>query len=237
MPEDRSKDKQLTLSEHLNELRGRLIKAIISLLVATCILYNFVKSILPHIIKPAGKLVFIAPQEAFVSNIKIAFFGGILLSSPLIIYQIWRFVSDGLQPNEKKYILIFAPFSLILFLIGASFGYFIITPIGIKFLLAFATDHLVPMITISKYISFVGMLTLAFGTIFQLPLVSLFLTKIGIVTPALLKEKRKHAIVVMFIAAATLTPPDVITQCLMAVPLLILYEIGIIFSKFAYKRS
>lgn len=229
-------EKRLTLSEHLEELRGRIIKSVIFLIIASSIFYNFVNIVLPHLIKPVGKLVFIAPQEAFISNIKIAFFGGLFLSSPFVLYEIWQFISEGLKSNERKYVAIFAPFSFILFVLGAGFGYFLIVPIGIKFLLGFATDILTPMITISRYISFVGMLTFAFGLIFQLPLACSFLTKIGIVTPLFLSSKRRHAIVLMFIAAATLTPPDVITQCLMALPLLVLYEIGIVFSKLAYKK-
>jgi sec-independent protein translocase protein TatC len=190
---------------------------------------------MPNLIKPAGKLVFIAPQEAFIANIKIALFGGLFLASPFVTYQIWRFVSAGLKRNEMKYTLIFGPLSFLFFLLGIAFGYFIIVPIGIKFLLGFATELVTPMLTISKYISFVGMLTLAFGVVFQLPVVSLFLTKLGIITPYFLSSKRRYAVVFIFLLAAVLTPPDIITQCLMAVPLLVLYEIGIIFSKIAYK--
>lgn len=228
---------KLTLVEHLEELRSRIIKSVISIIVASLLLYSFCNIILSHLVKPIGKLVFIAPQEAFISRIKISFFGGIFLSSPFVLYQIWKFVFSGLKLNEKKYTLIFGPLSLIFFILGAFFGYFIIVPIGMKFLLGFATDFVIPMITISKYISFVGILTLSFGVIFELPLISLFLTKIGIVTPKFLSGRRKHAVVLVFIVAAILTPPDIITQCLMALPLLILYEIGIIFSKFAYRHQ
>lgn len=228
-------DKKLTLAEHLEELRTRIIKSVISIIVATCLAYYFVEKIISNLVKPVGNLVFIAPQEAFISNIKIAFLGGLFLSSPIVVYQTWRFISVALQTNEKKYAYIFGPLSFIFFVLGAIFGYIIIVPIGIKFLLGFATDFVSPMITISKYISFVGTLTLAFGVIFQLPLISLFLTKIGIVTPYFLSSKRKHAIVLIFLLAAILTPPDVITQCLMAAPLLVLYELGIIFSKFVYR--
>lgn len=228
--------RKLTLVEHLGELRNRVIKSIISIIVATCLCYGFVDTILPSLIKPVGKLVFIAPQEAFIARIKIAFFVGLFLSSPLILYQIWRFVSSGLKLGERKYTLIFGPLSLVFFFLGAFFGYFIIVPIGIRFLLGFATDLITPMITISRYISFVGILTLSFGIIFELPLISLFLTKIGMVTPEFLSNKRKHTVVFVFIVAAVLTPPDIITQCLMALPLLVLYEIGIIFSKFVYKK-
>ena len=229
-------EEKITLTEHLEELRSRIIKSIISIILASGIVYSLIKKIIPHLARPAGRLVFIAPQEAFIANIKIAFIGGIFLASPLILYQIWRFISAGLEKNEIKYTLIFGPLSFVFFVSGALFGYFIIVPIGIKFLLGFATDFVTPMITISNYISFIGTLTLAFGVIFQLPIVSLFLTKIGIVTPYFLSSKRRHAIVFIFIFAAILTPPDVITQCLMAVPLLVLYELGIIFSKIVYRR-
>jgi len=229
-------DKRLTLVEHLEELRTGVIKSLIFIIIVSCGLYAFVDKILPNLTRPVGRLVFIAPQEAFISRIKIAFFGGLFLSAPFILFQVWRFVSSGLKPNEGKYVLIFGPLSVIFFLIGASFGYFIIVPIGIKFLLGFASDLMAPMITVSKYISFVGVLTLSFGVIFELPLVSLFLTKIGLVTPQFLSARRKQAVVLIFIAAAILTPPDIITQCLMALPLLIIYEISIIFSKIAHKR-
>jgi sec-independent protein translocase protein TatC len=230
-------DKELTLVEHLQELRGRIIKSIVFILIVSGLLYNLVDLLLPYLVKPVGKLVFIAPQEAFITSIKIAFLGGLFFSSPFVLYQIWKFISAALKPSEKKYTLVFGPMSFMFFIFGASFGYFIIMPIGIRFLLGFATDSVSPMITMSNYVSFVGNLTLAFGSVFQLPLISLFLTKIGIVTPVFLSDKRRHAIVLIFILAATLTPPDVITQCLMAVPLLVLYEISIIFSKIAYRRA
>lgn len=229
------KDKEIALTEHLNELRSRILKSIIFIIVSSCVVYRFSGTIIGKIAGPVEKLVFIAPQEAFVANIKIALFGGLFLASPIVLYQIWRFVSAGLKKNEVKHVMIFGPLSFIFFLAGIFFGYFIIVPIGIKFLLGFATETVAPMITISKYISFISGLTLTFGMIFELPLVSLFLTKIHIVTPHFLIKKRRHAIVFIFVIAAILTPPDVVTQCLMAGPLLVLYEIGILFSKFAYR--
>lgn len=228
-------DNKLTLVEHLDELRSRVIKSVIFIFICSCVVYNYVDVLLSILVKPVGELVFIEPQEAFVTNIKIAVFGGLFLSSPFVIYHIWRFVSAGLSSSEKKYALLFGPVSFLFFLLGTSFGYFIIVPIGMHFLLGFATDFIAPMITVSRYISFIANLTFAFGVVFQLPLIILFLTKVGIVTPAFLSSKRKHAIVVIFILAATLTPPDVVTQALMAVPLLILFEIGSIFSKLAYR--
>lgn len=230
-------DQKLALIEHLTELRSRIIKALVFIVAASCLLYGFVDTILLSLIRPVGRLVFIAPHEAFVSRIKIVLFGGLFISSPFVLYQTWRFVSSGLKSNERKYIGIFGPLSLIFFFAGALFGYFVIVPIGMNFLLGFSTDTLIPMISVSRYISFVGVLTLSFGVVFELPLAILFLTKIGMVTPEFLSSKRKHAIVLMFVTAAILTPPDVITQCLMALPLLVLYEISILFSRLGSRRN
>ncbi|MFC1632143.1 twin-arginine translocase subunit TatC [Candidatus Omnitrophota bacterium] len=228
-------DKRLTLTQHLEELRERIIKSVIVIIAFSCLVGAFIDKIFPILVSPVGNLVFIVPQEAFVARIKIAFFGGLFLAAPFNLYQIWRFVGAGLTQPEQRQVLLFGPLSFVFFALGVCFGYFVIVPIGIKFLLGFATDFLSPMITINSYISFVGTLVLAFGLIFELPLASLFLTKIGIVTPKFLSSKRKQAVVVIFISAAILTPPDVITQCLMAVPLLALYEIGILCSKLAYR--
>ncbi|MCK5178232.1 MAG: twin-arginine translocase subunit TatC [Candidatus Omnitrophica bacterium] len=232
-----SENKKLSFVGHLEELRSRMIKSVVVIFVGILGTYVFVNPILPFLIEPVGKLVFIAPQEALVARIKIAFFGGLFFSSPFVLYQIWQFVSGGLNQQERKYIRIFGPLSFIFFVLGVCFCYFIITPISMRFLLGFASDLMEPMITVSKYISFVGTLTLTFGVIFELPLVTLFLTKIEVITPGFLAEKRKQAVVIMFISAAVLTPPDVVTQCFMAIPLLLLYELGIIFSKVAYKKQ
>lgn len=228
-------DLKLTLTEHLEDLRISIIKSAVVVIIVSCLAYRFADGIIPSLVKPVGKLVFIAPHEAFISKIKISLFVGLLLSLPFILYEIWRFASSALMPDEKKYTLIFGPLSLIFFFLGVFFGYFIIVPIGMKFLLSFGTDFITPMISIDRYITFVGTLTLSFGIVFELPLISLFLTKIGLITPHFLLRKRRHAVVLIFIVAAILTPPDVITQFLMALPLLVLYEICIIFSKIVYK--
>ena len=230
-------NKELSFTEHLEEFRTRLIKAIIFIIIGTCISFSFAKSLIELLIEPIGTVVFIAPQEAFVANILAALLGGILFSSPFVFYQIWKFISAGLSEKEKKHVFTYGPISFLLFIVGASFGYFIIIPISLKFLLGFQSETLVPMITLSKYISFVGMLTLSFAIAFQLPIAMLFLTKLGIVAPDTLINKRKFAIVLLFIAAALFTPPDIVTQCLMALPLLFLYEIGIICSKIAAKNK
>lgn len=188
-------DEKLSMIEHLEELRSRIIKSIVLLIVVSCILYNYVDVLISFLVKPVGKLVFIAPQEAFVANITLVFFGGLFLSSPFILYQVWKFVSVGLNQKERKWVLLLGPLSFIFLIVGFVFGYFIIVPLGLKFLLGFGTIYVSPMISISHHISFVGTLTLTFGLVFQLPIITLFLTKIGLVTPEFLCQKRRHAIV------------------------------------------
>ncbi len=229
-------EKRATIVEHLEELRSRVIKCVIAVAAGAFVAYGLVDTIMPHIAGPAGRLVFIAPQEAFITRIKMALFGGIFLASPVLIYQVWGFISSGLKKNEARYALFFGPLSFVFFLAGAAFGYFVIVPIGLKFLLGFATGIVRPMISVGSYVGFVGLLTLLFGVIFELPIASLFLAKLGIITPYFLASRRKYAVISIFLVAAMLTPPDVVTQCLMAVPLLLLYELGIIFSKIASKR-
>jgi len=177
-------------------------------------------------------LVFISPQEPFIITLKIAIFGGIIFALPMIIYQAWQFISSGLKEKEKRYLLLYTPFSLLLFLSGAGFAYFVAIPVGLRFLLSFGASSLEPMISISRYLSFITLMIFSFGIVFELPLVSLFLVKIGIVSPQFLAKKRKIAIIAIFVLAALLTPSiDAFTQILLAVPLLILYELSIWLAK------
>ena len=227
----------LSFFEHLYELRGRVIKSVIVFIAASCIFYNFVDPVLQFLIKPVGKLVFTAPADAFVTRINLTMYGGFLLALPFVVYQIWQFVAIGLKETEKKYILWFGPISLVLFFCGTLFAYFVAIPISLHFLLSFATDHIEPMITIKSYISYIGSFILAFGVVFEMPLVLMFLAKIGIATPEFLVQKRRHAIVLILIISAILTPPDVVSQIIMAAPMLILYEISILFCRINFQQS
>ncbi|MBU2591367.1 MAG: twin-arginine translocase subunit TatC [Nitrospinae bacterium] len=225
-------DKEITVVEHLEELRRRLIICVVSVILGAGLCYLVVKRIADLLARPVGNLVFLSPTEAFVTYLKLSLISGVFLASPIVLYQLWRFVSVALKGDEKKSLLIFAPFSFILFVGGVVFAYFFILPLGMDFMLGFATDTLRPMISFSSYVSFAGMFLLAFGVVFQLPLVMMFLTKIGIISPKFLRKKRRYAILIIFIVSAILTPPDVITQALMAGPLVVLYEISIILSNF-----
>ena len=173
----------------------------------------------------------------FITYLKSALVSGILISSPFIFYQLWMFIAPGLYQKEKKYVVPFVIFSSILFIGGALFGYFVVFPFGFKFFLSFSNNSIQALPSVKQYFSFSIKLLFAFGLVFELPVIVFFLTKIGIVTPDLMKRKRKYAILLIFVMAAILTPPDVITQLMMAAPLLFLFEISILVSKMIWKRK
>lgn len=223
--------------DHLGELRFRLIKSAICLFLCFLSLCPFTAPILSFIIQPAGKLVYLHPVDAFTAHMSIAFWGSVLVSSPYIFYQGWQFVSAGLKQSEKKYAVIVGIVSCVLFLAGCSFGYFLILPLAWKCLLQFVLPALVPMITLNNYISFVTTVILIFGLVFQTPLLLLFLARTGILPLSLLVRRRREAIVLIFILAAVLTPPDVFSQILLAVPLWILYEISIVLVKISAPKN
>jgi sec-independent protein translocase protein TatC len=189
------------------------------------------------LIAPAGQLVFTAPADAFSAYMMVGSIMALLIASPYIVYQVWAFVGGALKPAEKKFVLIFAPLSLLFFLSGAAIAYFIAVPRAYKFLMSFSSDYLVPMVTVKNYLGFLGHMILAFGVAFELPLILAFLAKIGIASPEYLRQKRRHAIIIILIVAVILAPPDIMSMLLLAVPLVILYEVGIVFVKFFYKHK
>lgn len=229
------KSKKFTLTEHLEELRRRAFICITVVAAASIICYTFVDKLLPYIVKPVGKLVFIQPLEAFITYIKLTVLCGVFVSLPVLLYQIWAFVSVGLKQNERRYILFYGPVSFIFFLLGAVFAYTMIVPNGLRFLLSFGSIYLEPMISVSNYISFLIIIVVSFGVAFELPIAILFLSKIGLVNAKLLRKNRRIAIALIFIIAAILTPPDVFTQVMLAVPLICLYEFSILLSHLAAK--
>lgn len=225
-------DKRMTVVEHLEELRRRILISLAAIFIATCIAFWKVKEIISYLARPVGHLVFLSPVEAFFAYLKVAFFVGLFISSPIVLFQIWRFISVGLKENERKSVIFYLPFSIVLFLFGAVFAFCIAIPWALRFLINFAGPEVLPMLSISKYISFVMVLLLMFGLVFELPIAIILLAKLGIVTTAALRRNRKYAILSIFIIAAILTPtPDAFTQLLMAIPLIFLYELSIWLSK------
>ena len=238
-----SEDKQPFLG-HLEELRKRLIAVAIAVGIGFAICYFFSEDMFWILILPLKKnmpegdrLIFTNLPEMFFIYLKTAFVAGILLSAPFIFYQIWMFIAPGLYQREKKYIVPFVFFSTILFVGGSLFGYFVVFPFGFKFFMGFANEYIQALPSVKQYFSFAVKLLFAFGAIFEMPVVIFFLAKMGLVTRDFLRKKRKYAILLTFVMAAILTPPDVVTQGMMAGPLIILYEISIFIAGFAGKKK
>lgn len=232
---------QIMLSQsffsHLNELRDRAIKSLVTFTVATLIIWNFLDPVIRYVVKPVGRIVFTSPEEAFGARMTLAMTGGFLFALPVILYHLWKFIALGLSDNERRYIKIFGPLSLFFFFAGSAFGYFVLLPISLNFLLSFSSTWMVPMITVDKYISYVGTIIIGSGVTFELPLVLGFLARIGIATPEFLRQKRRYAYVIILIVAAILTPPDVVSQMILTIPLVVLYELGIFFSQLAQTKK
>ena len=222
---------EMSIVEHLEELRNRLIKSIIAVVIAAFGAYFFSEELMEILTRPVGELVFLRPTEAFFTYIKISIFAGILVALPFLLYQFWSFVLPALHDNEKKYINLLLPISLFMFALGIAFGFAVVLPLGMRFLLNFGSPELSAMISISHYVSFLLTLLLPFGLIFQLPLVLNLMVKLGIVKIDTLTMFRKYIIVLIFIISAILTPPDIITQMFMAGPLILLYEGSILIAK------
>ena len=227
-------DKQ-PFTAHLEELRKRLITCFIAVGIGFVASYAFKEQLfyilvapLQSAMKSGDTLIYTHLPEAFFTFLKTALIAGIMLASPVIFYQFWMFMAPGLYDREKRLLVPILFLSTIFFTGGALFGYFIVFPFGFKFFLSFATETIRPMPSMREYLSFAAKLLLAFGIVFELPLVITFLAKLGVVSVDFLKRYRKYAILLFFVGAAMLTPPDVVTQIMMALPLMILYEISIL---------
>ncbi|MEJ5227894.1 twin-arginine translocase subunit TatC [Thermodesulfovibrio sp.] len=244
-------EQKMSLVEHLSELRKRIVICLVALVVAFIITFSQSEAIFELLLFPLNyspqfslkeglvfvpeqklqntKLIFLGPAEAFWMNMKIALVSGFILTIPVIFYEIWKFISPGLYSHEKKYVLPFVLAATGLFLIGVTFCYLIVLPFAMSFLLNYKVgDFLMPMLSVGLYIDFLLKFLLAFGFVFELPVLIVITTRMGLITPQTLKKYRRLAILLAFIVAAIITPtPDAFNQTLMAVPMIILYEIGI----------
>ena len=237
-------EKKLPLTAHLQELRKRLILSFIVVGIGFILCYAVKETIfdilafpLLKVMPAGGSLIFTSVAEAFFTYMKIAFIAGLILVSPFILYQIWAFVAPGLYQKEKRYVVPFVLGGSLFFAMGVLFGYFVAIPIGFKFLLGFATDLIKPMPSMKEYLSFSIKFLLAFGIVFEFPVVLVSLAKIGVIDAKMLGRQRKYAILLIFIFAAVMTPPDLISQVLMALPLMALYELSILLSKLFGKKE
>lgn len=239
MPED----EKIPFTTHLEELRRRLIICFCAVGVGFVISYVFSKRLFEVLMQPLlaamppdEKLIYTALPEAFFTYLKVALLTGLLLAVPVIIYQVWMFVAPGLYDKEKRLVLPIVFISSFFFLGGALFGYFIVFPFGFKFFMGFASDYVRPLPSMKEYLGFSAKLLFAFGAVFELPVFVTFLAKLGIVNVQFLKTKRKYAILLFFVFSAILTPPDVVTQIMMAGPLILLYEVGILGARLFGKK-
>lgn len=225
-------DDKLPFTDHLDELRHRLIVSVVGIGIGFAVSYGFSQQLLLLLQRPMPtRLVFIAPTEAFFVNLKVAFYAGLFLSVPLLLFQVWKFVAPGLYEHERRYSFPFLISSTVLFLLGGVFAYVVILPIALHFLIAQGGELWKPNITLSNYLAFCMRLILAAGLIFEFPVLMYFLAKVGVVTPEFLIKNRKYAVLVAFILSAILTPPDVFSQVLLAVPLFLLFEVSIFVAK------
>ena len=227
-------DRALTIVEHLGELRRRLIYIILAVCVSSLVAYLFNDEILKFIMETGRiqNLVFIKPMEAFFVVMKLSFLIGIVGAMPFILYQVWKYVGVALKKKERKYLIYFGPFSYLLFMAGAALAFLGVMPLAVKFLLSFAKENVQALITLDAYLSFLNNMILAFGLVFQLPLVVLLLSLLGILTPAIMKKTRKFAIVGIFVFAAVITPTtDAVSMMMLAGPVMVLYEISVLICK------
>lgn len=232
-----SDDEKMPLTQHLEELRSRLLYSILAVGVCFIICYIFKEPLFAILMQPwidsmppgvSVKLIYTAPHEAFFTYMKVSLIGGTIMAIPVILWQIWKFIAPGLYQNEKRYMLPVIFFTSFCFVGGALFGYFVVFPAGFKFFASFASDYITPMVTTREYLTFTNRILLGFGFVFELPVFAFFLAKLGIIDAQFLKRKRKIATVLAFVVAAVLSPsPDVMSQFLMAAPLLVLYEVSI----------
>lgn len=226
------------LKPHIADLRKRLIVSSLTLIAMFFVCFFFYEPILEwmmvpvqKVLPPNSQMVAVEIQETFFTALKVAFFSGFILSLPIIFWQLWLFLAPGLYDHEKKLVIPFVFFATFMFLVGSFFAYYIVVPFGFEFLINFGSAVVTVLPSIGKYVGFFTKLLFGFGLAFELPVITFFLAKIGLVDDQMLKNYFKYAVVIIFIVASLLTPPDVLTQFLMAGPLILLYLVSIYIAK------
>ena len=228
-------DFRMPLLEHLAEFRTRLIRAVAAYGIALVGCVVFSKRLFHLLIQPAvpylpegSSFIYTKLPEAFLTYLKVALTASVFVASPIIFYQLWQFAAPGLYQKERKLVLPFVAFSTTLFTAGALVCYFAVLPWACKFFLGYGDELTAPMLTIGEYLSFSTRLLLAFGLVFELPLAMMFLGRIGVIHPPMLRRARPFALIGVFVLASLITPPDVVTQIALGLPLMVLYELGIL---------
>lgn len=229
--------KAMTLQEHLTELRRRIIICIVTVLIFMSISYYYSQELLHFITAPAGKLYYMRPTEAFFTYMRVSFYAGLIISSPVIIYQIWAFVVPALTRGERKLSNVMVPIAVLLFWLGMAFSYFFALPAAIKFFIGFETADLMPLFSVGRYLDFVTAFVFPFGIVFELPLIVAVLASVGIISSEFLKGKRKYFLLIAFIIGAAISPtPDVISQSMIALPMVVLYELSYYLVRYVLRK-
>lgn len=230
-------DGSMTLIAHLTELRSRLIKSLIAVAVGSVVGYCFIGDIMHYLTLPAGKLYYMQPSEAFFTYIKVAIVAGFLLALPVIFYQAWRFFLPALTRKERLVLGLVVPISVLLFFAGLAFSFFLVLPAGIRFFMSFGNGELEALFSVNRYFDFVISFVLPFGFVFELPLIITILGKIGILSSRFLGKYQRIVIFLSFILGAIITPtPDIFTQSMIALPMIVLYEVGYLIVRFALRK-
>ena len=230
------RDKELSLVQHLAEFKDRLMVAAIAIAITTAISFVFTTDIIRMLILPVGvdqKLTSLSPTENFTTYMRVALFSGIALSMPVILYEIYAYIDPALHPQERRFVLTLGPFILLLFISGMLFCYFIVLPSAIKFLINFAKEVFDNQLRASEYLSFVTTFILGMGLVFEMPVVIYTLVRVGVVQRSWLTSRRRYIFLLSFILAAVITPtPDPFNQSLVALPMSLLFELGLILARF-----
>ena len=230
-----SEQKSMSFIDHLEELRWRIIKTISSVILGGIITFFFIDLILNLLLRPLENintnnpinLQVLSVQGMFIIKWTIAFIGGLVISVPVITYQIWKFIAPGLYANEKGFVLPLVVFSFFSFCSGIFFSYEILIPYCLNFFAGLSGENILNNFSINHYFSFITWLLLGCGIVFQLPVISFLLSTIGVLTPAFMRHYRRHSIVAIFIVSSFITPPDPVSMVVMAFPLIILFELSI----------
>lgn len=227
-----SVDRDMSLTEHLTELRSCLLKALAALVAGTAVSFYYLEQIIAALTAPAGQLYYLRPAEAFMIYMKIALLGGFVLAAPMVLYQLYSFVRPALTLRERHYTLCTIPVIMILFVGGMLFSYYLVFPRALEFFLGFGAEHVNPLISMESYLDFLLMLVVPFGFVFNIPVVILLLAYLKLLPIKALGKYHKHVILAAFILAAFITPtPDIITQSLLALPMIALYEVSLVMCK------
>ena len=229
-------EREMPFLDHLEELRWRLFKSLITVFVLMLICWGFSDQLLEVLrypgtqITPPLKMQVLKVQTVFMTKLEIALVAGVILGLPVIIYQLWQFMAPGLIKKEKKFLPIIILATIICFAIGGLFAYFIIIPFALQFFMDLAPADIENNIALDFYIGFLLRIIVVFGVVYELPIISIILTKMGLLTPKFMRKYRRYALVIAFILGAILTPPDPSTQIMLAIPIILLYEISIFLS-------